>query len=104
MTVSYHYLVEPMIFGVFSVVWQEERSKSKIIRIILSENQDLTIKSIQNIFPAACQSSNRRIIRQVKLMQRFLSGQVVEFDLELLALENCSIQSIRTMKTYHKGN
>jgi len=26
----------------------------------------------------------------VKLMQNFLSGQAVKFDLELLALENCS--------------
>ena len=90
MTVSYNYLVEPMMFGVFSVVWQEKRGKSKIVRIILSENKDLTIKSIQNIFPAVCQSSNRSIIRQVKLMQSFLSGQAVKFDLELLALENCS--------------
>ena len=90
MIVSYHYLVEPMMFGVFSVVWQEERSKSKIVRIILSENQDSAYESIQNIFPTACQSSNRSIIHQVKLMQSFLSGQMVKFDLELLALENCS--------------
>ena len=90
MTVSYHYLVETMMFGVFSVVWQEKRGKCKIVRIILSENQDSAYKSIQNIFPAACQSSNRSIIHQVKLMQSFLSGQAVKFDLELLALENCS--------------
>jgi len=50
----------------------------------------VSYKSIQNIFLAACQSSNRSIIHQVKLMQNFLSGQAVKFDLELLALENCS--------------
>jgi len=50
----------------------------------------VSYKSIQNIFPDACQSSNRSIIHQVKLMQSFLSGQAVKFDLELLALENCS--------------
>jgi O6-methylguanine-DNA--protein-cysteine methyltransferase len=50
----------------------------------------VSYKSIQNIFPDACQSSNRSIIHQVKLMQNFLSGQAVKFDLELLALENCS--------------
>lgn len=90
MTASYHYLVEPMMLGVFSVVWREQRGNSKIFRIILSENKESALEFIQNNFSAACQSSNQTILHLVKLMQIFLSGGLVKFNLNLLAFEICS--------------
>ena len=90
MAASYYYLIIPSVFGAFSILWRESGGKSKIFRIILSNNQDLALKSIQNTFSTACQSSNPTIFHLVNLMQKFLSGQLVKFDLNLLAFETCS--------------
>ena len=89
MAASY-YLIIPSVFGAFSMLWRESGGKSKIFRIILSENQDSALKLIQNNFSTACQSSNPTILHLVDLMQGFLSGQSVKFDLNLLAFETCS--------------
>jgi len=90
MAASYYYLIIPSVFGAFSILWRESGGKSKIFRIILSKNQDSALKLIQNTFSIACQSSNPTILRLASLMQSFLSGQLVEFDLNLLAFETCS--------------
>lgn len=90
MAASYYYLIIPSVFGAFSILWRESGGKSKIFRIILSKNQDSALKLIQNTFSIACQSSNPTILHLVSLMQSFLSGKLVEFDLNLLAFETCS--------------
>jgi len=90
MSASYYYLIIPSVFGAFSILWREPGGKSKIFRIILSENQDSALKLIQNTFSTACQSSNPTILHLVNLIQAFLSGQLVKFDLNLLAFEICS--------------
>ena len=90
MAASYYYLIIPSVFGVFSILWRESVGKSKIFRIILSENQDSALELIQNTFSPAYQSSNPTILHLVNLMQTFLSGQLVKFDLNLLAFETCS--------------
>ncbi len=84
------YLIVPTVFGAFSIMWREPGGKSKIIKITLSKNQYSALKLIQNNFSSACQSSNPTILHLVNLMQRFLSGQKVKFDLSLLAFEKCS--------------
>jgi len=90
MAVSYYYLIAPSIFGAFSILWRESGGKSKIFRIILSEDIDSASELIQNNFSATCQSMNPTILHLVNLMQSFLSGQWVKFDLNLLAFETCS--------------
>jgi methylated-DNA-[protein]-cysteine S-methyltransferase len=90
MAASYYYLIIPSVFGAFSILWRESGGKSKIFRIILSENIDSASKLIQNNFSTACQSSNSTILHLVNLMQSFLSGQLVKFDLNLCAFEICS--------------
>lgn len=90
MDASYYYLIAPSIFGAFSILWREFLGKSKIFRIILSENIDSASELIQNNFTTASQSSNPTILHLTNLMQSFLSGQLVKFDLNLLAFETCS--------------
>lgn len=90
MSANYYYFIAPSVFGAFSILWCESGGKSKIFRIILSENQDSALKLIQNTFSTASQSSNSFILHLVNLMQNFLSGQSVKFDLDLLAFETCS--------------
>ena len=87
---STFYLTTPSVFGMFSIVWREFRKNPKVYQIILSNEQVSAFKLVQNAFPSACQLSNPIILNFVKLIQDFLSGQVVEFDLNLLALERCS--------------
>ena len=87
---STYYLITPSVFGTFSIIWREFRENPKVYRIILSNNQVSALKLVQNTFPTACQFSNPIILNFAKLIQGFLSGQAVEFDLKLLALETCS--------------
>jgi len=90
MAVSYYYIIVPSVFGTFSILWRETGEKSKIFRIILSKNKESAFKLIQNTFSNINQSSNPTILHMVNLMQSFLSGQKVKFNLNLLALETCS--------------
>jgi len=87
---STFYQIAPSIFGSFGIIWREFKENPKIYRIILSGKQVSVFKLVQNTFPTASQSSNPIILHFAKLIQDFLSGQVVEFDLKLLALETCS--------------
>ena len=99
MAPSYNYLIISTAFGAFSLLWRESGGKSKIFRITLSKNEDLALKNIQNTFSNVHQSINPTILRQVKLIQRFLSGQKVKFNLNLLALETCSEFQKRVLLT-----
>jgi len=87
---STFYLMTPSAFEPFGIVWREYKENPKVYRIILSNQQTSALKVVQNTFPTACQSTNPIILNFAKLIQDFLSGQVVEFDLKLLALETCS--------------
>ena len=87
---STFYLITPSVFGTFAIIWREFRKNPKVYRIVLSNKQASALKLVQNSFPTACQSSNPIILNFTKLIQSFLSGQAVEFDLTLLALETCS--------------
>jgi len=99
MTVSLYYRVVPTVFGAFSLLWRESAGKSRIFRIILSNNEDLVLRIIQNTYLNARQYVNPIILHQLKLMQRFLSGKNVKFDLNLLALETCSEFQKRVLLT-----
>jgi len=87
---STFYITAPSVFGTFSVIWRESKKNPKVYQIILSNEQVSAFKLVQNTFPSACQLSNPIILNFVKLIQGFLSGQAIEFDLNLLALERCS--------------
>ena len=98
---SIFYLVAPSVFGTFSIIWREFRKNPKVYRIILSNKQVSAFKLLQNTFPIACQSSNPIILNFAKLIQGFLSGQAVEFDLKFLALETCSEFQRRVLFAEH---
>jgi methylated-DNA-[protein]-cysteine S-methyltransferase len=87
---STFYLIAPSIFGTFGIIWREFKKNPIVYRIILSNKQVSAFKLVQDTFPTACQLSNPIILNFAKLIQGFLSGQTVEFDLKLLALETCS--------------
>jgi len=87
---STFYLMTPSAFEPLGIVWREYKENPKVYRIILSNQQTSALKVVQNTFPTACQSTNPIILNFAKLIQGFLSGQAVEFDLKLLALETCS--------------
>ena len=84
------YLTLPSTFGTFSIVWRETKDGPKIYRIFLSNEQASSEELIQRTFATAVQSSNSITNHLGKLMQSFLTGQAVEFDLDHLAFEVCS--------------
>lgn len=98
---STFYLITPSVFGPFGIVWREFRKNPKVYRIILSNKQASALKLVQNSFPTASQLSNPIILNFAKLIQGFLSGQAVEFDLKLLALETCSEFQRRVLFAEH---
>jgi methylated-DNA-[protein]-cysteine S-methyltransferase len=87
---STFYLMIPSVFGPFAIIWREFKKNPKVYRIILSNKQASALEIVQNTFPTAGQSSNPIMLDFAQQIQDFLSGQVVEFDLTLLALETCS--------------
>jgi len=90
MSASYHFLLESTKFGTVVVVWQKWDGKTRIIRVFLAENKEKTEEMIYNNYLNAFPSSNTLILEQTQKIQNFLSGQQVDFDLNLLAFEICT--------------
>jgi len=85
-----YYLLESCPFGAFGIIWLEREGIIKIHRILLAKDDKSAEQTIQHVYNNAISTSNALILRQAKLIQGFLLGQAVHFDLNLLALEQCT--------------
>jgi len=80
----------PSAFGTLSVVWQESEVGPKVRRVFLPSEEILPQDLLQMTFPHACPRSCAAIAELGERVRRFLDGEAVGFDLDLLALERCS--------------
>ena len=78
----------PSAFGTLRVAWRETNAGPKVLRISLPPEPSQTAARVT--VDGTPVSSPPEIAKLVEQMRRFLSGQPVRFDLDLLALETCS--------------
>jgi methylated-DNA-[protein]-cysteine S-methyltransferase len=87
---SHLYTLLPSAFGTFSIVWQETDKRPKVHRVFLPHEETPVENLVQMAFVDASPLSCPAIAELGERIQRFLEGEAVDFDLEIVALERCS--------------
>jgi len=85
-----HYIMLPSGFGSFGVVWWETEKGPRVFRILLPNHQTPMEDVAQVNYAGISKLSCPTIAELGKRMQSFLEGEVVDFDLHMMALERCS--------------
>lgn len=87
---STYYSLFSSPFGIFSIVWQETQTRQQVIHILLPPEKS----PIESRIRAAFKDVGFRIHPTIKKLgeqiQSFLEGNDVNFDLNMIALDNCS--------------
>lgn len=84
------FVLLPSSFGALSIVWRETGAGPRVLRIFLPDENTLPQEVVRAAFPGAGPGSGPAIDALSERIARFLKGEAVEFDLEILALERCS--------------
>jgi methylated-DNA-[protein]-cysteine S-methyltransferase len=87
---SHFYTLLPSAFGTFGIVWQETDERPKVHRVFLPHERTPVENLVQMAFVDASPLSCPAITELGERIQRFLEGEAVDFDLEIVALERCS--------------
>ncbi len=77
-------------FGTLGIVWQGTETGPKVWQIFLPKTETPVEALIQGAFPGARPGSDPVIVQLGEAMQCFLEGEAVTFELDIVALENCS--------------
>jgi methylated-DNA-[protein]-cysteine S-methyltransferase len=87
---SFYYELVPSAFGTLSVIWQKAEEKPKVYRIFLPDEEipmeDVPGRTFVDVRPVSCPN----IVELGKQIQSFLEGKTVNFELSIIALEECS--------------
>lgn len=84
------YEVFPSYFGDFCIVWQEIEAVPLVLRIFIPHEEATAESLVHEHFPEAEQLSCTSIKELGERIQSFLAGEVVNFNLDFINLEQCS--------------
>jgi methylated-DNA-[protein]-cysteine S-methyltransferase len=88
-------------FGTFAIVWQETDRGPRVCRIFLPEEQASVENLVQTDFADSSRLSCPTITELGERIQSFLEGEAVDFELGVIALENCSEFQGRVLLAVH---
>jgi methylated-DNA-[protein]-cysteine S-methyltransferase len=77
-------------FGTLGIVWQKTDNGPKVQRVFLPHERTPMEKLVRATFAGASPQSCPAIAELGERIQRFLEGEAVDFELEIIALERCS--------------
>jgi methylated-DNA-[protein]-cysteine S-methyltransferase len=98
----FSYAVVPSAFGELGLVWQETAGVPKIHRVVLPSERVPADELVQQMFAAARRQACPAIAELGGQIQRFLRGEAVRFDLEVVALDRCSAFQRRVLSAEHE--
>jgi len=84
----YHTLL-PSVFGVFGIVWEDTANRPKVQRVFLP-NERTPVENLIRADFGSTPLSSESISELGERIQRFLEGEPVKFELDVVALEICS--------------
>ena len=99
---SFYYELVPSTFGTLSIIWREVEEKPKIYRIFLPNEQIPIENVLQRTFVDVTPLSCPNIVELGKQIQTFLEGEIVDFELNVVALEECSEFQRKVLIAEHK--
>ena len=87
---SYYYTLVPSSFGTLSIIWREIDEKPRVIRLLLPNEQGDVEGIIQMTFTGASLLSCPAIRQLSEQIKGFIEGEALNFELNIIALEECS--------------
>jgi methylated-DNA-[protein]-cysteine S-methyltransferase len=97
-----HYVLLPSSFGALGVVWRETEMGPKVYQILLPNHQTLLEEVVRASYSGVTDLTCPAIDELGQRIQRFLSGEAVDFQLDMIALERCSDFQQRVLLAEHK--
>ncbi|KYC46330.1 MAG: Methylated-DNA--protein-cysteine methyltransferase [Candidatus Methanofastidiosum methylothiophilum] len=82
------YRLESSKLGTFGVVWKEDNNQKKVVKIFLPKNKNNLLLKIKEEYPSAKKSNS--LNEFIYEIMRFLSGEIIKFNLELLDFSICT--------------
>jgi len=95
------YTPVPSNFGTLSLVWQETGQGLKVIRLFLPDGPKNTREITRQAFMKATPSSSPVITELSEQIQRFLQGEAIDFEPDIIALGGCSEFQRRVLLAEH---
>ncbi|MCJ7484793.1 MAG: methylated-DNA--[protein]-cysteine S-methyltransferase [Candidatus Aminicenantes bacterium] len=83
------YELIPTAFGTMGIVWWNAAAGPRVRQVFLSRGRKPAEKAVLEEYPAAQQLASSGVVGLGDRIQRFLEGETVVFDLEMIALEVC---------------
>jgi methylated-DNA-[protein]-cysteine S-methyltransferase len=83
------YELMPTAFGRMGIVWWEAAAGPRVRQVFLSRAGKAAVAAVVEEYPAARRQASPGIVELGQRIQRFLEGEAVVFDLEMMALEVC---------------
>ena len=77
-------------FGTLAIVWQDGSEGPRIHYIFLPRQHASPEETVRGVFPEVAPGTSNAVQALTHDLQRFLAGEDVAFDLDLLALDRCS--------------
>jgi len=99
---SLYYVMVPSAFGTLSIVWEQTEEHPKVYRIFLPNEQTPVENIVQKTFIDASPLSCPIITELGKKIQSFLAGEVRNFELNIIAIEECSEFQRKVLLTERK--
>jgi len=96
------YILLPSAFGTLGVVWGHTPAGPRVHRVALPDKRAPTADLIQVSFAGASPGSCPPITQLGQRLQRFLEGEALRFELDLVALESCSDFQRRVLLAEHR--
>ena len=85
-----YYTMVPSVFGTIGIIWQEIKENPKVHRVFLPNEETPMENVVMKTFPEARPLSCPEISELSQRMQSFLEGEALGFELNIIALEECS--------------
>jgi len=87
---SCHHILLPSVLGTFYIVWEEIGNQPKVRRIFLPKERTPVTNLIHTGFVGSDYMSCKSMSNLGERIQRFLKGEPVRFELDIVAFEPCS--------------
>jgi len=82
------YALKDSYLGTFGFVWKEENNQPKIIKIFLPTDKTILLSKLKEGYPQVKKSNS---LEELTLdINRFISGEKIKFNLELLDFDICT--------------
>ena len=95
------YVFQPSAFGTFAIVWQETKKGPRVCQIFLPEEQTSVENLVQVAFANSSRLSRPAITELAERIQSFLEGEAVDFEPDVVTLENCPEFQKRVLLAVH---